>query len=587
MTKLRISPDLALPIEAVTEAIGFLGRRGSGKSYAAQKLAEQFHSAGAQFIALDPVGNWWALRLAADGKSPGLPITIFGGLQGDVPLESNAGKMVADVIVDRGISAVIDVSQFESDSAKARFARDFCDRFYFRKKSSPSAVFLFLEEAQEFIPQQPGSEETHMLNAFTRLAKLGRNFGIGIGMLSQRPQEVHKKVLNLCELLFVFQLAGTHERKAVKAWIGDKGIEGEDIDAELPKLERGHPHAWSPAWLKTSRIIEIGKKETFDASSTPKVGAAAAPVRELSPIDLERLRKDMAASIEKAKADDPKELRKEIAALKAENKRLASAPAKSIEKPEKPVTVIDQRAIDRAVATAVKPLGDRLATIKRTVSKVVVAGRAFVDVLGSLESIDFDVAAPTNRNGNGNGHASHEQKPVVRTESRTPRPIAAPHRSVSSNENLAKGEHIVLRAIAQYPDGVERDQLTVLTGYKRSTRDAYIQRLQTAGRIEVNGATITATDDGVAALGDSFEPLPTGEALREYWLNRLPEGERRVLEVVLAGKGEPVDRDAISEESDYKRSTRDAYIQRLTSRRLVESVGKAGVRASATLFEES
>ncbi len=34
-----------------------------------------------------------------------------------------------------------------------------------------------------------------MLHAFTRLVKIGRNFGIGVSLLSQRPQEVNKKVL--------------------------------------------------------------------------------------------------------------------------------------------------------------------------------------------------------------------------------------------------------------------------------------------------------------------------------------------------------------------------------------------------------
>lgn len=56
MSKLKISDDLALPLNAVTEALAFMGRRGSGKSYAATKLAELFHEHGAQFVAVDPVG---------------------------------------------------------------------------------------------------------------------------------------------------------------------------------------------------------------------------------------------------------------------------------------------------------------------------------------------------------------------------------------------------------------------------------------------------------------------------------------------------------------------------------------------------
>lgn len=577
---IRISPDLLLPIEAVTEAIGFLGRRGSGKSYAAMVMAEQFHKISAQFIALDPVGVWWSLRLAADGKSPGLPIPVFGGLQGDVPLEPTAGRIVADTIVDRGISAVIDVSQFESDADKARFARAFCERFYFRKKSAPSAVHVFLEEAQEFIPQNPTKDEPLMLHAFTRLAKLGRNFGIGLSMLSQRPQEVNKKVLNLAELLFVFQLTGVHERKSVESWIGDKGIEGEDIEAELPKLERGHPHVWSPAWLKTSRVIEIGHKTTFDASSTPKVGAAATSVRELSPIDLEKLRADMAATIERAKADDPKELRKEIATLK---KQLATAPAKTV---ERTISVVDQRAIERAVRDAIAPFTSRFAHIRRAVGNVTRAAMPLADALAGLEAINFDVEGPR---ANGNGHAEQKRQyvPPAAPAARVTQRAISRTATGAGDASLGKGERIVLTTIAQYPDGADREQLTVLTGYKRSSRDTYIQRLQAAGLIEVRGGLVVATDAGVDALGADFEPLPTGEGLQRYWLDRLGGGEREILRLLIEADGEAVPRDDLGEAIGYKRSSRDTYLRRLAARKLVEVVGPGEVRASPILFDEA
>lgn len=224
---------------------------------------------------------------------------------------------------------ILDVSQFESDAAKARFAHDFADRFFFRKKSAPSAVHVFIDEAQEFVPQNPQREEGRMLHAFTRLLKLGRNFGIGASMLSQRPQEVNKKALNLAEVLFAFQLTGPQERKTIDGWIADKGIDGEDIAAELPKLERG-PHVWSPAWLKISRVVRIAQRWTFDASSTPKVGKVAA-ASELAPIDLERLREDMAATIERAKADDPRELRRRIAELEKALRGRPTAPAEPVE----------------------------------------------------------------------------------------------------------------------------------------------------------------------------------------------------------------------------------------------------------------
>jgi DNA-binding IclR family transcriptional regulator len=148
---------------------------------------------------------------------------------------------------------------------------------------------------------------------------------------------------------------------------------------------------------------------------------------------------------------------------------------------------------------------------------------------------------------------------------------------------LPRGERQVLTAIAQHPGGVTREQLTVLTGYKRSSRDTYVQRLRERGHVDAAGEQLVATQAGVDALGANFEPLPTGDALREHWLQRLPEGERRVLEVLIVNYPAPVERDAISDATDYKRSSRDTYLQRLGARRLVVTE-RGQVRASEELF---
>lgn len=150
---------------------------------------------------------------------------------------------------------------------------------------------------------------------------------------------------------------------------------------------------------------------------------------------------------------------------------------------------------------------------------------------------------------------------------------------------LPKGEHRVLTAIAQYQGGVTREQLAVLTGYKRSSRDTYVQRLRERGHVEPAGARLVATARGDAALGHDFEPLPTGHDLLKYWLARLPEGERRVLEIVVEAYPKAVDREVISELTGYRRSSRDTYLQRLRARQLVVvGIGRGEVKASADLF---
>lgn len=567
MSKLQIARELALPLAAATEVVGFIGRRGQGKTYAAQRFAELLHEHDSQFVVLDPVGNWWGLRLAKDGKSPGLEVPVFGGLHGDIPLEPTAGAMIADVVADRGLSCVVDVSQFESDAQKARFAHDFGARLYYRKKAAPSALTLFLEECQEFVPQNPQREEARTLHVYQRLAKLGRNYGFGVVLISQRPQEVHKKVLNLCELLFVFQLTGPHERKAIAGWIQDKGID-EDIHAELPKLQRGAPHAWSPAWLKVSEVVHITEKRTFDASSTPTTSKAKA--RELAPIDLEKLRADMAATIERAKAEDPRELRATIARLNAELAKrptLERTPAKTVEK-----FVLK----DGQLARAEKLVERWFEENKRHEEKLIEFRNALaVQLTGVSEAIRHVTRAPAATMG-----ATPTTPPTPRTSRAvahdSSRATARPPASGGSNGHVGAGERAILIALAQnrpaFPAGLEREQLTILTGYKRSSRDTYLQRLTQKGLTAVvaNGL-IAITPDGEAAVA-GYEPGPApGPELLRWWLARLGGGEQKILEL-LSQEGD-MDREQISTLSGYKRSSRDSYIQRLAQRRLVVAEG--------------
>jgi uncharacterized protein DUF87 len=584
-SKLHIAEGLSLPAECVTEKLAFLGRTGSGKSYAAMKLAEEFARIGAQFVVIDPVGMWWGLRLHADGITPGIDIPVLGGLHGDIPLESSAGALVADLIVDRGTSCILDVSQFESDADRSRFAEAWASRFFYRKKSASSAVHVFVEEAQEFVPQNTQRGEERMLHAFQRLEKLGRNFGIGVSLISQRPQEVNKKALNQTELLFAFQMTGPQERKAVEGWIADKGVD-EDISGELPKLSRGEPHVWSPAWLKVSKTVHVGERWTFDASSTPKVGKTAA-ARELAPIDLDALRKQMAATIERAKADDPKLLRAEIAKLKSSLTKANKADAQTVDRPSIQAAV--EQAVarsratwDRDVATQRNDIMRAARRISGTVQKMVALAADEIAIpLGAiLKSLEEPSVVSSSGSGNGNSAVPH--RAAAAPHPRAPRPVSG----APPDGQLGKGERACLSVIVHYPDGVTSKQLTVTTGYKRSTRNTYLQRLRAAGYVEARGDAFIATDAGIAALGSNYEPLPSGQELLDHYLATLPEGERAILQIIATDHPSPVDRERLSDDTGYQRSTRNTYLQRLVARQLVTSARGGSVMLSPSLARE-
>ncbi|KKM61085.1 hypothetical protein LCGC14_1535290, partial [marine sediment metagenome] len=559
---------LVLPLDVATQKLAFIGRSGSGKTYGASKLVELMLLAGIQVVVLDGVGVWYGLRLGAGHGKTGFDIPIFGGLHGDVPLEPTGGELIADLLVDRGISAVLDVSMMRKGPRK-QFVTLFAEQFFQRKKGRRSPVHVVIEESQMFVPQRPqqtsrsgGISDGRMKGAFEDLTKIGRNFGIGHTLITQRPQAVDKDVLNQIEVLFAFQTNGVHEKRAIRDWVTDKGLEVNLVE-ELPGLDIGQPWVWSPQWLRITKRVRINRKVTADTSSTPEHFDEVTEPVPLASADMEQLQQDMAATIERAKAEDPKVLRVEVAKLKRELQQ------KEQQQPEPVVTQVEVPVLAEGQAGLLGGMVDRLHSYLNEL-KVEVGG-----LKEALEKV---------RNGQAARQRPVPRKPVA---TRPPARRSAPVRDqvADFSGDLPKGERTILIAAAQHGEGVARNQLTVLTGYKRSTRDAYVQRLREKDFVFVNPMGIVeATLSGISALGDDYEPLPTGLHLREYWLGRLPEGERRILEIVIASWPGSAERSDIEEQTGYARSSRDAYIQRLKARRLVAITGPGEVCASENLF---
>lgn len=553
MKKLKLSEDLTLPLDAVTQKLAWIGTTGSGKTYGASKLAELMWDAGAQFVVLDPVGVWYGLRLAQDGKKPSdITIPIFGGLHGDVPLEPTGGAILADLIADRRISAILDVSQFESDAQKARFSADFVDRFFFRRKAAPTAVHLFLEECQEFIPEHQQRGEERMLHVFTRLQKIGRNYGIGTSLITQRPQEVAKKALNLASTLFVFRTTGSHERAAIKRWIDDKAIADQDIAADLPKLKTGRPHVWSPEWLEISTVVGVLEKRTFNASATPEVGAAAV-ARELAPIDLERIRADMAATIEKAKAEDPKLLRDRIGKLERELVVAKRAPAVRVE--QKVETQVERVIVPmltedhlHGLQLAARIIQETFANARGLVEQLTEHRGALTDVLHKIDVAIAQATAPQRI-------LQTPAKPLTRQgvmRAATERTVAA-----TSRGDVTPVMQRILDGLAELEVLGAREPsralLAFFAGYTHIQSKGFtnaIGALRSAGLVQYTGAgDVLLTADGRALAAVAIVPASPAE-LQDRICRMLGGASERILRPLLERR-EGIERAELAQLAGY------------------------------------
>lgn len=587
MRELKISDKLSLPLDAVTQVFAFLGRRSSGKTYGSTKLAELMLEAKAQVVALDVVGVWYGLRLAKDGKSPGFPIPVFGGLHGDVPIDSHAGALVADLIVDRDYSAVIDISQMIA-SEQTRFAYDFATQLFQRKKSKPSAMHVFLEESQEVCPQNVMRGDAFgakMLHAFERMVKLGRNFGIGVSLISQRPQEVNKKVLNQAECLFAFQMTGPQERKAVEGWTADKGVD-EDIYTLLSKLEIGSPRVWSPQWLRVSETIRIAEKKTYDASSTPKVGAKPVEVKQLSPVDIEQITGAMKAVVEKAKADDPKALRKRIAELERE---LLQAGGQGPDKRLQEQEGRHQRELDALERQAQKDYDSMVSIYEKALEEL--RGR-LRKIAGLANYDDSPVATPVKVE---RPKITHSPRVVVEERVPTSKPLTRQISQRAAAEGISRPQQSILDALAWFEsvgiDAPTRSNVAAIAGVSpRSSSFANnISALRAQhGFIEYRAdGCLSLTTAGRAASNESNTPLTLAQ-LHDAWVQSkaLSNPHRQILQALLEIYPREIDRESLAERLGVsaRSSSYANNISRLSSLGLLTYPRQGVVRANGELL---
>ena len=586
MKIINIAKGLSLPIDVVTQVVAILAKRRAGKSYTMRRITEQLLGAGEQVVMVDPKGDQWGIRSSADGKKPGYSVLILGGEHGDLPLEVSGGELVARLVVEQRVSVLLDLSQFRKHEV-ATFMTAFLENLYRLKAKEQyrTPVMLVVDEADAIAPQKPQKGEERMLGAIEDIVRRGGQRGIGCMLVTQRSAVLNKNVLTQAQMLVVLRTIAPQDIAAMKAWIDVHGTdeEGKTLISSLPSLPIGDAWFWSPGWPDEDGIfkrVHVSPITTFDSGATPKPGQKRIVPKNLADVDLDALKEQMAATIEKAKSEDPKLLRKRIGELEAELKK-------------KPAGKVDPDAIKRAVDKAVL---DKEREYDKERSEFIRQTGNFLKILEDIGRIiapilkDEKLRTLLAKKMPIRPQAEVRQpiRPVaeVRPPIRGLRPDVIVHDEVAEPGNLGSmgpGEKKILAAIAQHDEGITREHLSVLTGYKTTSRNEYTRKLKARGYVDFSGDKLVATQEGIEALGGDYEPLPTGAALQEHVLRTLPEGERKILAYMLECGDREIEREEISEATNYKTTSRNEYLRRLIARKLVVTVG-GYVKVSDKLF---
>jgi DNA helicase HerA-like ATPase len=129
-------------------------------------------------------------------------------------------------------------------------------------------IALFCDEAHLYIPerQSSGGGEAFAVDAFERIAKEGRKYGIGLVVISQRPSEVNRTVLSQCNNLVAMRLTNGDDQNVVRRLLPDSLGGFSDL---LPVLDTGEALVVGDASLLPTRVRIQEPENKPDSGTVP------------------------------------------------------------------------------------------------------------------------------------------------------------------------------------------------------------------------------------------------------------------------------------------------------------------------------
>lgn len=573
---LRISSSLALPMEAVTQTFAILAKRGSGKTYTGTVVAEEMIGAELPCTVIDPVGVWWGLRAAANGRDEGLEVLVMGGDHGDVPLERTGGEMVAQFIVEARRPVVLALSLFRKGE-QTQFVTDFAETLY-RLNRAPMHVFV--DEADAFAPQRPMPGEQRLLGAMEDLVRRGRARGIGLTLITQRAAVLNKNVLTQIEVLVCLRTISPQDRAAIEAWIEVHGTQKQrdELMASLPSLPIGTAWFWSPGWLDIFQKVQVRKRHTFDSSATPAAGEKIAAPKKLRAVDLAALREKMAATIETAKANDPRELRKTIEKLRGDVVKLSTANAELADKAVESIQAKQTPALKDGQLARIEKFAAKLDDAATTAAA---AAKDVRDVLAKLQPTAANPHRATAPISRPEPRPEPAHKPPAGTPPTADGEITRPMQRIL--DALATLEVLGLRDVDKSNAAVFADQSPTSSGYSNN-----LGRLRTLALIHYPQTGRVALSDDGRQRAQINESIRTRDDLHRAWFAKLAAPKVRILEALIRVYPDSIEKPELAKlaAQSWTSSGYSNNLGNLRSLGLIEYPQTGHVVATSLLFPE-
>jgi hypothetical protein len=515
---------------------------------------------------LDNEGEFASLREAVD--------VLLIGSSGELPANPRHAALLARRLLEYKVSAVIDLYELKL-TERRRFVKLFLESLIHLPRDLWRPTLLVLDEAHIYCPER-GSGEAESTEAVISLMSQGRKRGYAGIIATQRLSKLHKDAAAEANNVII----GRTWLDADQARAGDAlGLSKSDR-VKLRDLGQGEFYAFGPALGKPG-VVHFRSDQV--RTTHPRPGqrhllTAPAPSQAIRGVlgkfaDLPQEAEDEIRGFDQARGRIA-ELEREIKRLKGESRTLQ----------------IDHGAIERATKSAVqreraawrRKLEQSRAQLRKMIGATASAGQAVERLKVLVENAESEwaneLAAVETPGGSLNHQPDRVSKPVNHS--------AASVETLDGPLKLASGERRILTALAQYPEGRSKVQVAVLTGYAATGGgfNNYLGALRSRGLIEGDGDRLTICDAGIQALG-SWEPLPMGSELIEYWRGRLGKAERSILEALAQAYPNAITKEEVAARAGYE-ANGGGFNNALGRLRTLElDHGRGELRASDNLFE--
>jgi len=178
-------------------------------------------------------------------------------------------------LIQKGQGTIINLKAVEPDAAEMAVYLLAKKLFDLRKKDKVPPFLMVFEEAHNFIPEK-GFGQAISNPIMRKIASEGRKFGLGIGVISQRPARIDKNVLSQCNTQFILKVTNPNDLKAISKSFEGVTSEVQDMIKSLPPgvcfvLGNQYPVMTDVRQRKSKHGGETQTADSYEEKDTVKV----------------------------------------------------------------------------------------------------------------------------------------------------------------------------------------------------------------------------------------------------------------------------------------------------------------------------